>query len=143
MATEAWVKAIAGIKNIDTIGVAAASAAVFSAGAQLKNSSGTATQFTAATSDATFIGIAGGSTLSGQTAEVPVHRKCIVNAPLVSASYTYGQVMAGYGGSDIYTFGTGSSNTIGWFNEVDQTTITRGDVYINIFVLQKMFAVNA
>ncbi len=145
MATEAWVKVIAGTKDVDTVGLTAASAAVFNAGAQLINSSGTATIITTDSDDATFIGIAGGNSLSGQTAEIPIHRKCIVNAPLASANYTYGQPLkSDIDSSDIYTFvADGGAETIVWFNQVDENSITRGDIYVNVFMLKKFYAVNA
>ena len=145
MATGAQVKAIADEKNVDTVGMAAASAAVFNAGAQIINSSGTATQITAVTDDATFVGIAGGSTLTGLTDEIPVHRVCIVYAPLATGDYTFAQaLLSDVATSDIYTFADGSAaNTIAWFNQVDETGISIGDVYVNVFMLKKFFAVNA
>lgn len=142
MATEAWVKH-GSVNDVDTVGLGAASAAVFSAGAQLINSSGTATQITNSNTDTTFMGIAGGTTVSGNTDEIPVHRKCIVNATLVTGSWTFAGGAKGYGSSDIYTFELdGGSDTIGWFNEVDATTV-RGDILINVIALGKFFAVDA
>lgn len=142
MATEAWVQH-GSVSEIDNVGLAAASAAVFNAGAQVINSSGTVTQMTAANTDSTFIGIAGGTTVSGNTDDIIVHRKCIVNATLVTGSWTFGGGAKGYGNSDIYTFELdGGAETIGWFNTVDVTTV-RGDILIDVIALGKFFGVDA
>jgi len=89
---------------------------------------------TTATNDATFIGIANGASLAGETMDIPVLLKCIIDCDLTSATYKFGAGLKNDGANENTLVADSDANTIAWFWEHTTATITRGRCHIDTYV---------
>lgn len=119
--------------GVHTIGnIATASSTAFTIGEAISLESNVLTKINASTDNSTFIGLLAGESLSTDTKAVPVHRVCVVQTTLVSATYTLGASLI-WSASNVYV--ANATDTLGWIHDQDTATRTSGIVYINVIML--------
>lgn len=95
--------------------------------------------FDTVTQDTGFAGVANGKSLSGETDEIQVFMKAIVNSALTSGTYTFGQgLLLNASTPCLETHGTAGSDaadTVAWFWDHKTSTITSGNCLIDVMSL--------
>ena len=94
----------------------------------------------AATDDATFVGVAFGKSAATAIKQIPIYTKCIIDIELIAAAYTLGQSLT-WSSADILVDGV--ANTLAWFWEADLTAVagTLYKVLIEVNALAKQSGV--
>ena len=95
----------------------------------------------AATNDLTFAGIALDTSTDGDTQQIAISPKCMVEIDVTSAAYTFGVGLLWT--SDNTLEDDGGANTLAWVGETQTSAVTRLKVYIDTFKFKKKFENNA
>jgi hypothetical protein len=104
--------------------------------------------FDTASEFAKFCGASKGGTTTDMTSgaygtKIPVVLRGVIECPLASANYNFGQPLGYSGTKNTLTAAVTSSGpfTIGWFYGSDQDAITKGLVLIDVPLLSTLFSV--
>ena len=102
--------------------------------------------FDTATEDELFLGISKGKSqttmVSGAYGDaIPVNTKCIIECPLSSGNYNFGEGLGYSGTKNTLEGDTVTTNpTVAWFWGEDANSITTGLVLVDIYLLRTLIA---
>ena len=131
---------------LDRASLPVASATVIRKGDLISLESNKAVLLDDATEDATFAGISESESASGETDDITVLRRCIVEITVGSATYDYGNGLKYNAGDadNAYDFvADAGADTIMWIHKQYDVAATIVLALVDIVALRKLFGVDA